>query len=431
MHRQLSIFLILSLLTATAWQACSPRLTNRFASFEDAEIRSPEGQQENFASRPGRYCGDALDYAPDTNNLAAFPMKYVRVNIHFMNSADSTHNYNGAEAETFAKDLVHASNYALGKNHKMWLPAGNQTPVLPIRFRYELTGRPGDTQDSGVYCHYDDDLYYYVHKGKNANLFDREVIKRYSVQTDTVLNIFIMPHHPDSVASPTYSSGGVGVALGTAVKLAGVYENGGTCWDYRGLFNHEVGHIFGLSHTWAFNDGCDDTPQNPGCWNKSEKPPCDTQATNNVMDYNARQSAWTPCQIGRVHQRMAALPSRHRGLLVPTWCELKAEGHVFIRKDTEWRAAKDLEGNLTIEPGATLTVHCRISLPRGAVLTVRPGATLVLAGNGYLHNACGEEWEGIRLQQEGDREGRIVFVGAPAVENARHPVAPGNEGNQP
>ena len=56
---------------------------------------------------------------------------------------------------------------------------------------------------------------------------------------------------------------------------------------------HELGHSLGLLHTWNQDDGCDDTPRNAGCWGDT--------CSNNMMDYNASQSALTACQLGIIH----------------------------------------------------------------------------------------------------------------------------------
>ncbi|MDV7393738.1 M43 family zinc metalloprotease, partial [Arthrospira platensis SPKY1] len=120
-----------------------------------------------------------------------------------------------------------------------------------------------------------------------------------------MLNIFLMPHHPDSVASPTYKPHFGGIALRNAVKVTGWYENGVSEWSVRYVLNHEIGHILSLMHTWAYNDGCDDTPHHPKCWNFTDEPPCDSLVSNNVMDYNAYQSAWSPCQIGKIHYTLS------------------------------------------------------------------------------------------------------------------------------
>lgn len=403
--------------------SCSPKLESWFLGAEDVE-KFPESFEATTTSTRGLGnrgpCMDPLNYAPDTNYLDHTPIKYVRVNFHWVNSQDSSKNFVGQEAKKFTRGLLKAANYDLRKNNKMWLPHNNDTPKLPSQYRYVLTPRPDDPKDDGIYFHFDDSLCYYVHKGRNRNLFDREVYTKYGVQLDTVLNIFVMPHHPDSVASPTYLAAGVGVALGPVVKVAGFYENKGSFWNYRGVFNHEVGHIYGLSHTWRYNDGCDDTPKHAqNCWNRSARPECDSMTSNNVMDYNAMQHAWTPCQIGKVQLRMAQENNKARNYLVPNWCQLDTAKHIFIKDSIAWDCMKDLEGPLTIEPGGSLTMRCRVSVPKDGKITVMPGGQLIL-DNCRLHNACGDQWQGIEIQQQGNLKGEVIYIGSPSIEDAVH-----------
>ena len=290
--------------------ACTTKLEKWFYTQEDIE-QIPVAYEDTRNRPNNAACRNYETYIPDTAHLDHTPIKYIRLNIHWMNNADSTENYNGQEGIDFAKGLVFATNYDLERNKKMWLPNNNETPKLPIQYRYVLTPRPDDPDDDGIYFHYDDELYYYVGRGKNSNVFDKRVFKKYGIQLDTVLNIFILPHHPDSIDSPTYAAYMMGVALGNAVKITGVYENKGDYWLNRGNFNHEVGHILGLSHAWINNDGCDDTPRHKNnCWGRGDRPECDTLTSNNVMDYNAMQHSWTPCQIGKVHRNMSNLNHR-------------------------------------------------------------------------------------------------------------------------
>lgn len=404
-------------------QSCTPVTQQYFATAADIEREAvvETRSEENRLSRSS--CYELASYIPDTNNLEHTPVKYLRLNFHFLNSSDSTHNYNGDDARRLIRELMHSAQNDLQNNKKMWLPYGNETPVLPTRYRYVLTPDPWVPGDDGIYLHYDDELCYYVHKGGNRNLMDRRVIERYGVQTDSVLNVFIMPHHPDSVASPTYSAGGVGVMLGDAIKLAGLFASGGPGWNYRGVFNHEVGHFLGLSHTWAYNDGCDDTPLHPGrCWNRTPNAPCDTMASNNLMDYNARQNAWTPCQIGKIHYGLSRLSTRQRAYLQPRWCILKPDKTIHVRNDITWSGMKDLEGNIVIEDGATLRIQCRVSLPEDARITIQPGSTLILEEEAWLHNACGDTWQGIEIVQVGQRQGKIILQGDPKVEDVVNPL---------
>lgn len=406
------------LLAITILFSCTPILQQYFLTTSDIHQLPDEYAQEGKRQRDA--CSNALLYAPDTNHLQHTPMRYIRVNVHYMNSSDSSRNYNGEEAIKFAKGLIGNANYDLEHNAAMFLPYGQNAPPLPIQFRLALTPVVGDKHDEGIYFHYDDELCYYIHRGKNSNIYDRRMYDKYGVQKDSVINIFIMPHHPDSVASKTYSSSGVGVAVGNFLKMAGMYEDGGPYWNYRQIINHEIGHIFGLAHTWAFDDGCDDTPKHPNYWHPSVSNN-DSLQSNNIMDYNAWQQAWTPCQIGKVHYRMADINSKQRPYLIKKWCQWKAEAQISISDSIHWQSAKDLEGDITIESGGVLRISCRVSLPQGAKITVAPGGKLIL-DNCRLHNDCGDEWEGIELQQLKDKKGEVVFIGKPRLENMVHPV---------
>ena len=410
-------------------QSCTPKLERWYFDPAEAELL-PESYEKPVGysnSRRGP-CYDPANYTPDTNYLDHTPIKYIRLNFHWVNSSDSSKNYVGKKAIKFTKGLMRATNYDLTNNHPMWLPHNNETPCLPIQYRYILQGDPNTPGDDGIYFHFDDELCYYVHKGKNRNLTNKTIINKYAVNSDSVLNIFVMPHHPDSVASPTYLAAGVGVALGNAIKVAGMFENKGDFWAYRGVINHEVGHIYGLSHTWGYNDGCEDTPKHKNnCWNRNQRPGCDTLTSNNVMDYNAMQHAWTPCQIGKVHLRMSRETTRPRKFLAPNWCTLDEEKHIIIQDSIDWNCMKDLEGHLTIASGGTLTMRCRTSLPKDAKITVHPGGTLILDG-ARLHNACGDTWQGIELQKMGKEKGKVIYIGDASIENVEQPDTPVGEG---
>lgn len=404
--RSLIYLIILAITLVNIQEACTPKL-ERFAYLPNPTTplnSSPKPFQENEC------CKDYLSYAPDTNHLDHTPMQYVRVNVHLMNSTSKAHNFDGASGEWFAKQLIKAANHDIETNDRLWLPYGNNIPNLPPRYRLKLTPRPNDPNDNGIYFHYDDELYYYVIKGKNRNRGNNEVIKKYGVQLDTVLNIFVMPHHPDSVASPSYKPSRAGIAMGNAVKVTGAYETGGNEWDVRMVLNHEIGHIYTLAHTWATNDGCEDTPNHMRCWNRTKTPPCDTAASNNMMDYNALQSALSPCQIGKIHYHMNKLNHRSRKFLEPYWCTLDPAKNITIRDSVHWRGRKDLGGHLTIARGASLQISCRVSLPQNARITVEPGGTLIL-DNCRLHNDCGQQWWGIEVQEQGEQIGKVVEMG--------------------
>ena len=371
-----------------------------------------------------RKCGDISAYVPDTNHLALSPMKYVRVNVHFVNANDSTQNYNWHRARDFGPKLIEEANTYLARNRKMWLPRGNDTPVLPTRYRYVLTTSAGFEANGGIYCHYDDELFSFVSRGRNRNNYDRGVIKKYGIGLDSIVNLFVMPHHPDSIRSSTYTVTAAGIALGSGVKLSGIFESRKHPNAFRGLVNHEIGHVLGLRHTWNSHDGCDDTPRHSNCWNRTDEPPCDTAASNNLMDYNANQHAWTPCQIGKIHMNFAREGSLARKMLQRNWCTVDENQTLIITDSMVWHGAKDLEGHLVIKQGATLEIRCRVSMPKNGFIRVEPGGKLILRG-ARLHNACHEDWLGIEVQSEKNKTAMVASDQHSVIENlAPHLISP-------
>lgn len=357
-------------------------------------------------------CTDWSAYLPDPAHPEYLPMRYLRVNFHVLNSRDSSHNFKPEAARTYLRQLLDDANTELDTNDRNWRsPEG--TPVLPKGYRYVIAPQPGD---DGFYFHYDDSLYYFVSQGKHMNNGNRKVVDKYAVGKDSILNIFLMVHPDDSIKSKTYRANGQGIALGTALKMAGLYESKEPAKAFDGLLNHEIGHILGLSHAWT-EDGCPDTQNHPNkCWTWTEELPCRDQATDNVMDYNAYQIALTPCQIGRIQMTFANEKSPVRRCLQPTWCTGKPEHDLVIRDSVAWTGARDLEGKLTIAPGGSLYLSCRLSLPAGGSITVQPGGRLWLDG-ARLHNACGREWNGIFVQQSKAGVGEVHVLKAYTTEN--------------
>lgn len=409
------------------FSACVPLVQSRYLTKADITYL-PESYDVPATNSRRSPCQQWSAYVPDTTHLDHTPMRYVRVNFHWMNTTDTLYTLGEFQAKEYSRGLVRAANYDLIKNRKMQLPhTNNNTPVLPTRYRIVLTPDPLQPRNKGIYFHYDDELAHFVKRGKDRNLHKRDLFKKYAVQGDSVLNVFIIPHHKDSLDSPTYGAHGGGVALGYFIKLFGVhqqYKDRDSYWDMRGSFNHEIGHIYSLMHTWGYNDGCEDTPRHHGkCFHTSD-PGCDTLTSNNVMDYGCLQNAWTPCQIGKIHARMSKEGNRQRNFLQPNWCTLKDSMSITIRDTVHWVGAKDLEGHLTVAAGGMLSIGCRISMPPGGVITVEPGGTLLLESGAKLHNACGQRWKGIQLYEDDGEVGQVLFTGTPSLLDMENELPP-------
>ncbi len=385
--------------------------------FDLAKIAAP-ALQPGVAQSRNATCNDWSNYAPDPAHPEHFPQRYVRINVHIIDKDPAAPYHPVDSVRLFVKDLLRYANGQLDTNVWNWRSVEG-TPVLPKRYRYVLTPQPGRAGDDGIYFHYDEKLCPFVSQGREQNNYSTEVVQRYAIGLDSILNIFIQRHHPDSCRSKTYRSGGQGIALGMALKMAGMLEGKKLSpGNFVGLLNHEIGHIFNLNHAWM-EDGCPDTQDHPNrCWNWTPTGPCRDLATNNMMDYNADQIALTPCQLGRIHLALSNEMSDVRACLKPVWCTRLPEHTITVRDSVVWMGARDFSGDIVIAPGGSLRLACRASIPPGGRITVQPGGALWLDGC-RLHNACGKRWDGVYIQEKDGVKGRVGVLEAPVVENLR------------
>jgi len=384
-----------------------------------------------------RGCKDKLNHVPNPFRLEYTPLKIVKVNFHIMRDGKGEGNFpNKDQGKMFVKKMLQSANQKLHDNAKMFLPKNNNTQKLPVCVQYELTPRPYDSDDDGIYFHDDEELFFMTNYGKK-NIYTRDVYDKYGIQKDTVLNIFVMGVHRDSVTSPTYKMSSNGVAFGRWTKIASNwYKMKNKDWTtmdgiefrdhWRGqrLLNHEIGHCLGLRHSWRGNDGCDDTPANPNCWNYTKNnSDCDSLVSNNIMDYTAHAGAWTPCQIATIHYNLSKKNYRVRKLLKKTWCTLDESKTITINKGDEiiWAGAKDLEGNIIVKSGAKLTIKCRISIPPNGKIIVEPKGKLILDG-AILENDCGETWQGIEVWKTKKEEGQVLMYNDAQITNAENVI---------
>lgn len=340
---------------------------------------------------------DWENYQPDVDNERYLPIRYLKVNFHVMNTTDTFYRFFGEEAQDYLLQVMNHTSNLIRKKPDIWLsPDSTQVPALPRRLIFDL-----DKQENGdyaIYEHYDDELYWYLHKGTTVNRSSREVIKKYAVNKDSVLNIFIMGPPREKIAEGYKLSGTDGIYLGDAIKITGLLSRNRPPWEMAGVIAHEIAHGLGLYHAWTKRDGCDDTPVHKNdAWSRSKADSGPGKSSNNLMDYSNRQESLTPCQIGRMHARMSDITGRQRKWLKPYWCRYNPNEPVRIVTDLNLEGARDYNTDIYVKRGATLRINARVHLPDNAAIHVDPGGRLLIGPDAIIHSDCGGEWDGIRV----------------------------------
>ena len=401
-ERLVVIFYIVMLVMSTS---CTRRMNYVWATPKNITVDS------QLVSRFGKSpCADYHSYIPDTTHPEWQPMRYVRVNIHFLRRSDGSWNFGAVEGAQYAQDMIANQNDRLMHNTKMLLPLNNNTPVFPAGFQYVLAPDPEVRNDDGIYFNDDDSLSYLIVGGRKRNVESPAAYNSFGMMKGKAINVFMIEHPEDSMKSKTYNPSNDGIGAGPWAKVIGAYYQSRQvhvfgkdtvifgAWFLSGLFGHECGHCLGLSHTWNVSDGCDDTPFNPNCWTVND---CPGKGSNNMMDYNTYQNALTPCQIGRVQMNLSTPGSLQRNFLEPVHCEYHRESTAVISAGDSvvWEGYKDLWGDVYVAQNATLVLRCDVSLPNGAKVTLKKGAKLIFAG-GTFYNSCGEQWQGIEVPKK-------------------------------
>ena len=131
-------------------------------------------------------------------------------------------------------------------------------------------------------------------------------------------------------------------------------------------------------------------------------------------------AALTPCQIGKILLNMARPGSIQRNITEERWCTLDTSATITVTDSLSLECGYDCEGNMIIKSGGVLEITCRLSMPEGSTITIMPGGKLTIKSTGYIHNACGDTWEGIVLVQEKKVKGILEVIDGGKIEDAKH-----------
>ncbi|HTO16470.1 MAG TPA: zinc-dependent metalloprotease [Edaphocola sp.] len=267
---------------------------------------------------------------------------------------------------------------------------------------------------------------------------------KYTNETqDSVLNIFMVNYSVFGalITSSNPSSGGVaGFPINNFLRASGhgiiYFKPKGDEWSKYQTLMHEIGHNYGLGHTWdtpgaILSPECppyvpmdfflDDVfGNNPNfCFFPNDKDPtCNPDLTankylcsNNLMGgkYN-RIEFLSPKQLGRMH-RNAYLGSCSQ-FTYPT--EAPNVHPLEITNNQTWDFGIRMYQDIIVKAGKTLTITCEVQMPPGGKIIVEKGAKLVLDGgviSSYHPKATGS---GIQL--EGDKNLQPLYANQGALE---------------
>ncbi|GAD05230.1 hypothetical protein PORCRE_930 [Porphyromonas crevioricanis JCM 15906] len=297
----------------------------------------------------------------------------IRVVFHFVNSISSPtpKNFRAVappgeiDGYEYSRRILALAN--TGDNATMNLPLGNQTPVLPPRYRLVLSGvyfHEEDNPDGGFFGKYD------VCSGEVVNVY---FVPRKGKNNRTGVANMEGPYRRAHIygAYERYASDLPFEQMGEKVYGYAVYA-----WALM----HEVGHNLGLHHTVLYSGGqkppkfdqygnvieiedyCEDTPT----WREVVQscdtigldkwaPPFGSCATNNMMDYNGF-FVLTPEQINRIHYGLQTI----------------TKSYLTTSFKTEHKEFGSTDG-----PSNTV-VSKKITIPRGASISVGKGENLIL-----------------------------------------------------
>ncbi len=219
--------------------------------------------------------------------------------------------------------------------------------------------------------------------------------------------------------------------------LFGVYNGGNSGADYSTstTLAHEMGHNFGLIHTYTGGNTSANCTTNgsdpfylddiyglpaPGNCPHNISWPCGNQSItnkieNNMLGGNQCADYFSPKQIGTMHRSLKYMSSRN----YLKECYYDTNNPLNITSSENWNFDVLWDRDIVVNSGATLTLNCKLSMPQTSSITVKAGGILEI--DGEITNNCDGGWDGeinvepggtLRLQSNAD----ITFVGVGKID---------------
>jgi len=311
---------------------------------------------------PAEGCADLPPFVP----TASTPIKTVRIAFHIMQRADPNPNdgidvpkenfdENNPVHVAYVQSIFNRLNELYTSCNVYWCDGGYmpQNYTNDSRIRFELAGTFYHRDDAG----------YINQDGTYGNSY---CIDNYGICKDEVLNVFFCQ-------IPDVTSGyGPSSHIMMFNQYSEYQQNTTGYWGAGNLLGHEVGHVLSLNHPWEFKYS-DQCPAETGP-NFCADPTFPTCA-NNMMSYARISDFISPMQMGAMH-RSLTINSVSKYLVT----EYTPSQNITITQPTIWDHSRVVMGDVTILPGATLTITCKTIMARNTRIIVQRGAKLIVDG---------------------------------------------------
>lgn len=256
-----------------------------------------------------------------------------------------------------------------------------------------------------IYFHQDSILW----NGSNNQTTIMNLNKKYGVNLESEINVwFIENPNYDNPGGRAYAPQKFASKYKQGVYEENFYAND-TNHNFGQNLSHELGHCLGLDHPYEGNDGagCNGTnlgndnledtwcPDASGGGYQGWCDPTvahDDNCTNNIMALSRLKEYHSPLQIAVMHHQLTAT-NASRFL---TKSSYPSTGDILVTGHEVWNNPKIIDGNITIENGASLTLNCVVRLTENKKIKVKNGGELFIEGGSVLP-AGPERWHGIEV----------------------------------
>lgn len=354
-------------------------------------------------------CGHPCFTGIDPQDIPSFPTATIALDFHFIADASGNNFHcdpNGDPkfyAPTIVQQIIDRANLFFSDPD---INAFGSSPKVPdARIRYELYGNPATACDVISFYNNNQSAVF-----SNANAF----------------HIVIKDGDPDA---------GISGELGSAnhMNLVNIprafFLNGATdAGAWGAIMNHEIGHRFGLCHSFSANNTCQDMSPAEECGGVSETvctvdgvtTPCPPSPPNAPYPLSCEGNRCFGCYCtwGTGNNFMGANGS-FRGMTVSQWAtmygSMLSENPVFARFDNmecadipvhppleipentvvEWDAFRILDQHVEVRKGATLIIRCEVRVGKDLHIIVNQGARLFVLGGRITSKSDDCRWGGI------------------------------------